>query len=67
MKRLKTAAMRPRQGLDLAKKHIQAQTKRKQGYIIVACGRMGPPGCGNKRAGGKTVCGRCRSEYAHGQ
>ena len=30
-------------------------------------GRMGTPGCVNKRAGGKIVCGRFRSECAHGQ
>ena len=28
---------------------------------------MGTPGCVNKRAGGKRVCGRFRSEYAYSQ
>ena len=38
-----------------------------QGYILLSRGRMGAPGCVNKRAGGKRVCGSFRSEYAYGQ
>ena len=41
-------------------KHIQSQRER-QGYILLARGRMGPPGCVNKRAGGKRVCRGFRS------
>ena len=29
--------------------------------------KMGTPGCVNKRAGGKLVCGRFQSQYAYGQ
>ena len=39
---------------NLAKKHLQAQTKR-QGCILLSRGGMGTPGCVNKRAGGETV------------
>ena len=51
---------------NLAKKHFQAQRKR-QCYILLARGRMGTPGCVNKRAGGKKVCSGFRSWCAHGQ
>ena len=47
-------------------KHFQAQ-REIQRYIHLARGRMGTPGCVNKRAGGKRVCGRFRSEDAHDQ
>ena len=36
--------------------HIQAQRKG-QSYILLVRGRMGTPGCVNKSAGGKRVCG----------
>ena len=45
---------------NLAKKHIQAQRKR-QGCFLLARGRVGTPGCVNRRAGGKKVCGGFRS------
>ena len=48
------------QGMESCQKHLQAQRKR-QGYILLARGRMRPPGCGNKRVGGKRVCGRFRT------
>ena len=44
--------MCPKQGMEPCQKHFQAHRER-QGYILLARGRMGPPGCGNKRAGGK--------------
>ena len=44
--------MRPKQGMEPCQKHIQAQRER-QIYILLARGRMGTPGCVNKRAGGK--------------
>ena len=62
----KTTAMCPKQGLELCQTHIQAQRER-QSYLLRACGKVGTPGCVNKRARGKRVCGRCRSEYAYGQ
>ena len=39
--------MRPKQGMEPCQIHYQAQTKR-QGYILLPRGRMGPPGCGTK-------------------
>ena len=62
----KTTAMRPKQGMEPCQKHVQAQRKR-QGYILLARRRMGTSGCVNKRAGGKRLCGRCRSQYACAQ
>ena len=64
MKRLKDNS--DEQGMEPCQKQTQAQRKR-QGYILLAGGRMGPPSCGKKRAGGKRVCGAFRSEYAYGQ
>ena len=56
----KTTAMRPQQGVEPCQKHIQAERKR-QGFILLARGKMGSPGCVNKRAWGKRVCGRFSS------
>ena len=47
-------------------KNIQTPRKRQE-YVPLAGGRMSPPGCGNKSAGGKRVCGWFRSEYAYEQ
>ena len=58
--------MCPKQGLEPCLKHLQTQRER-QNYILLACGKVGTPGCVNKRAGEKRVCGRFRSEYAYGQ
>ena len=58
--------MCPKQGLEFRQKHLQAQRLR-QNYILLARGRIGTPGCVNKRAGGKRVCGGFRSLYAYGQ
>ena len=56
----KTTAMRPQQGVEPCQKHIQAERKR-QGFILLARGKMWSPGCVNKRAWGKRVCGRFSS------
>ena len=42
-------------------------SKKKQGYILLARGRMRRPGCVNKRTRGKRVCCWFRSEYAYCQ
>ena len=42
-------------------------SSKRQGYILLARGRMGTPSCVKKRAGGKRVCGTFRSKYAYGQ
>ena len=46
--------MRHKHGLEPCQSHMQAQRKR-QSYIQLSRGRMGTPGCVNKRAGGKRV------------
>ena len=51
---------------DLAKNICQARSER-QGYNLLACRKIGSPKCLSKRAGGKRVSGRFRSEYAYGQ
>ena len=38
-------------------KNIYKLKEKGQGHILLARGRMGTPGCVNKRAGGKRVCG----------
>ena len=48
-------------------KHICKLKRKRQSYILLARRRKGTPGCVNKRAGGKRVCGRFRSWYAYGQ
>ena len=58
--------MCPKQGMEPCQKHIQAHRERPS-YILLARGRTGTPGCVNKRAGGKRVCGGFWSQYAHGQ
>ena len=58
--------MCPKQGMEPCQKHLQAPRKG-QGYIPLARGKTGTPGCVNKRAGGKGVCGRFRSQYTYGQ
>ena len=62
----KTRAMCPKQSLESFQKYLHAQRKG-QCYILFACGRMGAPGCVNKRAGGNRVCGGLGSVYAYGQ
>ena len=52
--------------LELCQKSIETQRERPS-YILLARWRMGTPGCVNKRAGGKRVCGGFRSWYAYGQ
>ena len=47
--------------------NIYKLKEKDQSYILLTRGRMGDPGCVNKRAGGKRVCGGFRSEYAYGQ
>ena len=66
MKRLKDKSDVPKVRLGILPKHTQAQ-REQQSYILFACGGMGTPGCVNKRAGGKRVCGKFWSEYANGQ
>ena len=65
MKRLKDNSDAPEARLGTLPKRIQAQTKR-QSYILLARGRIVPPGCGNRRAGGKIVCGGFRGDCACG-
>ena len=48
-------------------KNIYKLKRERPGYILLARGRLGTPGCVNKRAGGKRVSGRFRSEYGYGQ
>ena len=50
----------------LCQKHFQALRLRPS-YILFAHGRMGVPGCINKRTRGRRVCGGFRSLYACGQ
>ena len=45
----KTRAMRPRQGMESCQTYLESQRKG-QGYILLARGRIGTPGCVNKRA-----------------
>ena len=52
--------MRPKQGTEHCQKHKQARRKR-QGYVLLARGGMGPPSCGNKCVRRTRVCGRFRS------
>ena len=59
-KRLKDNNDAPAARLGILPKNIYKFTE-KQGYILLARGRMGTPGCVNKSAGGKIVCGRFRS------
>ena len=59
MKRLKDNSDVPEARLGILPKYIQAQRKR-QGYILLSHGGTGTPGCVNKRAGGKRVCGGIR-------
>ena len=66
MKRLRDKRDVPKARLNLANNRYKLKRKR-QGCILHSCGRVGTPGCVNKRAGGKRVCGRFRSEYAYGQ
>ena len=65
MKRLKDSSDVPEARLGMLPKTFSS-SKKKQGYILLSRGRMGTPGCVNKRAGGKRVCG-FRSKSAHGQ
>ena len=64
MKRLKDNSDVSKQGMEPCQKHIQAERER-HGYILLARGRIGPPGCRNKRAGRKRVCGRFMSLCMH--
>ena len=51
---------------NLAKNMYKLKEKDKATFYS-ALERMGTPGCVNKRAGRKRVCGRFRSKYAYGQ
>ena len=44
----RTRAMCPKQGLEPCQKHIEAERER-QNYILLAHGKVGIPGCVNKR------------------
>ena len=55
-KRLKDNSDAPK-----ARHGILTKTSKREGYILLALGRMGIAGCIKKRAGSKKVCGRFRS------
>ena len=55
-----------KQGMELFQKHLQA-VRKGQGYIPLTRGRMGTPGCVNRRVGGKIVCGRFWNLCAYDQ
>ena len=67
MKRLKDNSDVPEARLGNLANIIYKLKRERQSYTLLAHGRVGPPGCVNKRAGGKRVCGRFQSKYAHGQ
>ena len=48
-------------------KNIYKLREKDKATFYSALERMGTPGCVNKRAGRKRVCGRFRSKYAYGQ
>ena len=48
-------------------REIYTSSKKIQGCILLSRGRMGTPGCVNRRAGGKIVWSWFRSKYAYGQ
>ena len=48
-------------------KNINKLKRERPRNILLARGRMGTPGCVNKTAGGKRVCGRFWSWYAYGR
>ena len=60
-KRLKDNSDVPEARRVILLKNMYKLKRKRQSYILLARGGMGTPGCVNKRAGGKKVCGRCRS------
>ena len=60
MKRLKDNSDAPEARHGTVPKTFTS-SKKETSCILLARGRMGTPGCVNKRAGGKKVCGGFRS------